>query len=311
MIPGEVTLKTAPLVDTRVARLNRAPDGQLRIALVDTATGLEFGSFVLVERTVEAVRRATEAVRVVRDKLAQAAAAPQLPPTAPRADAVEAHEVDALDIHISNTLGCYEKQERIKKAAAAKCAEGRYDRAVVLRDVEKLLIAPCAQGLREQSKRDDWNVPTHNAATQAAVAERFVRRIEEELFEEEGRKCAAPPVADPDEVSLLEDVIADERGLYEIRQKIEGDMERGLDRAGALRRIEAQIVPTSVALARRYARDEGQAAPTLNAAVREEVARLVLAKAEESIAWRARYRSKRAPSSRTASCERADEPTDS
>lgn len=418
MIPGEVTLTTAPLVDTRVARFNRAPDGQLRIALVDTATGLEFGSFVLTERTVQAVERATAAVRAVRDKLAQdatraderadpaedkelyaylgrvhecqgrkqqikaraaqscaegrydraavlrdvettlvapcaqslraqatftgrnppthnaatlasvaesfvrrieselfeeerrkcvpapvlaqGAAAPQLPPTAPRADAVAPYEVDTLDIHITNTFGCHEKMQRVKASAARNCAEGRYDRAVVLREVEKLLIAPCAQGLRAQSKRDDWSVPTHNAATLAAVAERFVRRIEEELFEQEGRKCAAPPVADPHEVTYLFDVISSERDLYETRLKIEEAMSRGLDRAGALRRITAEIVSLGAIRVRRFMREEGEAAPAFNIAVREEVAKHVLASAEESLGWRT-SRGLNAPSATYAS----------
>jgi len=479
MIPGEVTLTTAPLVDTRVARFNRAPDGQLRIALVDTATGLEFGSFVLTERTVQAVERATAAVRAVRDKLAQGSrvSSPSRSPKthkqvqtvegtpvssvrlfwpdgrmrpmpgdkvwtmapgllgpapvegqaikqgssvkiaaqgkrhpaserwsvvgdpvvdarrsavvvqkqadeaekqrimheavaavnaharfrdmvpvegiadvsagdklyritsegefgdgdpqklhetlvtvssvdpsrddvfyyvdengherssgkvsswwrrrdAPRANAVAPYEVDTLDLHISNTVGCYEKMQRIKASAARSCAEGRYDRSAVLRDVAQILIAPCAQGLRAQLKRDESEMPTHNAATLAAVAERFVRRIESELFEEEGRKCATPPVADPHEVTYLFDVISNERDLYETRLKIEEAMSRGLDRAGALRRITAEIVSLGAIRARRLARGEGEAAPTFNVAVREEVAKQVLASAEESIGWR-------------------------
>lgn len=71
MRPGEVQLSAAPLVDTRVALLLRAPDGALRIALVDTATGVEFGGFDLRERTLAAVERAVAAVKLVREKLSK------------------------------------------------------------------------------------------------------------------------------------------------------------------------------------------------------------------------------------------------
>jgi len=190
MIPGEVTLTTAPLVDTRVARFNRAPDGQLRIALVDTATGLEFGSFVLTERTVQAVERATAAVRAVRDKLAQGVARAD-ERADERADPAEDKELYA---YLGRVHECRGRKQQIKARAAQSCAEGRYDRAAVLRDVETTLVAPCAQSLRAQATLAGRNPPTHNAATLASVAESFVRRIESELFEEERRKCAPAPV---------------------------------------------------------------------------------------------------------------------
>lgn len=42
MILGEIPLANVPLVSAPVARLTRAPDGRLRVSLVDAATGHEF-----------------------------------------------------------------------------------------------------------------------------------------------------------------------------------------------------------------------------------------------------------------------------
>lgn len=79
---SEAQLAEEPFDDVRVARLLRAPDGSLRVAVVNTATRVELGSVPILERTREGMERVMAAVAEVRQRIAamKAAEAPAAPP---------------------------------------------------------------------------------------------------------------------------------------------------------------------------------------------------------------------------------------
>ena len=78
--PAETQLGEAAFDATRVARLLRAADGSVRVALIGPAG--EFASVPLVDRTREGLMRAVQVVAELRGRLARPAA-PAPPPAAP------------------------------------------------------------------------------------------------------------------------------------------------------------------------------------------------------------------------------------
>ena len=106
--PAEVQLGEAAFDETRVARLLRAPDGSVRVALVGPAG--EFASVPLTDRTREGLARAVQVVAELRARLALSAApapppsAPQPAPSAPAALNF-ADKVETLRRHIEEAQG--------------------------------------------------------------------------------------------------------------------------------------------------------------------------------------------------------------
>ncbi len=72
----EKLLAESPFDDTRVARFLRAPDGSLRVALVNTRSGAEINSIPLKDRTREGMTRAMRVVATLRDRMRRGAAPP-------------------------------------------------------------------------------------------------------------------------------------------------------------------------------------------------------------------------------------------
>ena len=167
----ETRLGEAAFDATRVARFLRAPDGALRVALVNLATGAEFGSLPLADRSREELARVAGIVRAMRDR---AALAPPLRPAAPvivarpeKVDRGDEDEARHLVMFIQNERDCYEATNRVAKAMS----RGEYDREQAIVELQRNVVDRCSAKLRAIQREGEWDVSAHAPSTRRRVAE--------------------------------------------------------------------------------------------------------------------------------------------
>ena len=212
--PAEVQLGEAAFDTTRVARLLRAADGSVRVALIGPAG--EFASVPLADRTREGLLRAVQVVAELRARLARPAA-PAPPPAPVSAEAL-------ADIQASGDARLIELSRYKHLPALAAAAGEELTRRIAAAKAE-------AEGLENDRLRWAWEAAWKSKAPNAWTLTKALESIGADRGAKNPHDLLNQPRATPVEVRREQLAVEVERTIAEARALMQGARAFTLERS--------------------------------------------------------------------------------